>query len=244
MKTPTTGSETMLAHAVAECDAALAEAHQAQRQAEQRLAAAGLTLMHAVAVASAIAKQDRRTRTSCASHIERLLDRGGEIDLEKFQRTLEEQRHLRPASTRALGHAEGLVPSHFRTGGAATVDEDALRRMITNYNETDFNSLGSELSGIDANAFHVVALAFQRVGLSHPEFFGTLFWQDEAAEIEQANALLAKAAETLHSSPTLRRVLAEHYGVVEREEIRGGVRVPLDMTKDLLDAAAARGPRG
>src|SRR5688572_21208193 len=74
----------------------------AAHAAEQRLASAGLDLLRVVGAAAALARSDRRTRTSAVSHVQRLLERGGSIDLDKFERDLEERPHLWPATGRAL----------------------------------------------------------------------------------------------------------------------------------------------
>ena len=236
-----------LTQTVAEADQAVAEARQAQLLADQQLKSAGLKLAHAVEAASAVTKKPRRERVSAVAYVEGFLERGGEVDLTKLGRDLDEAPHRWPATVRALGDLVGpLMTDYLRGAGTVAMDAEALQRLVTGYNEFRFNQLGNELATKGLNIFHLVALGFQRAGVMRPELFGTLDFATEATEIAQTNDVLAKAEKALRNSPALRHVLCVNYGVQEREEIRGGVRVPLDMTRDILDAAAAasRGSRG
>jgi len=221
-----------LASLITDVNAALATA----RQAEQKLAMAGADLMKKVGAAAALTRGDRRARTSAESHVARLFERGGTVDLDKFERDLEDRPHLWGATRRALHRVERehIIDGHWRVGGGPP-EEDNLRRAAAGYSPDEANSLAAELSRGNLNAFHLAALGFRRVGVSHPRLFGTLTHEAEASEIEEALELIAAVAEVFRSSPVLLESGLEAYGVQRRPQV--------DPTGDLIDAAAAEHQR-
>ena len=216
-----------LASLITDVNAALATA----RQAESKLAAAGLDLMKKVGAAAALTRGDRRGRTSAESHIARLFERGGAVDLDKFERDLEDRPHLWGATRRALHRVEHehIIDGWWRNGQPP--EEDNLRRAASGYSLDEANALTAELTRANLNAFHLAALGFRRVGVSHPRLFGTLTYEAEAREIDEALELIAAVAEVFRVSPVLLSAALEAYGVQRRPQV--------DPTGDLIDAAAA-----
>jgi hypothetical protein len=207
----------------------------AAQDAERKLVAAGMELLRRVGTAAALTRSDRRGRTSAASHIARLLELGGTVDLEKFERALAERPHLWPATQRALHRIEHehIIGGWWRNG--FPIEEDQLRRAVVGYSQDDDHALAAECSRAGFNAYHVSALAFQRAAAARPDLFGTLTRSEESEEIAEALDLIQTAGEVIRSSPTMLAALCEEYGVRRR--------VGVDPLPDLIDAAAARAPR-
>jgi hypothetical protein len=221
--------------AVAALAAKVNAALDAVRQAEHEIVAAGRDLMRQVGAAAAMAG-DRRGRTSAASHVARLLERGGEVNLEKFQRDLDERPHLFGATLRARYRIEQekIIDGWWRNGQPAA--EDVLVREAAGYSGDDAAAISAELTRSGRNGFHLAALAFQRVGASRPDLFGRLTWQEEAREIEEANTLVTTASAVICSSPVLLSALCEIYAVEQRPGVN-----PLPS---LIDAALSEHQRG
>src|SRR5262249_22009829 len=124
---------------------------------------------------AAMARGDRRGRTSCESHVTRELERGGPCDLEKFERDLDERPWLFSCCIRALHTIEKKRiggDGHYRCG--TTSDEAALIRDVCEYSSTDEVGLRDELSRSQRNVRHLVALGYLRTGRTGPKLFGVL----------------------------------------------------------------------
>ena len=219
---------TPLTKLAAEVKTALATAH----EAEEKLTRAGLELLKQVGAAAAMTRGDRRGRTSAESHIARLLERAGDVvDLDKFQRDLEERPHLWPATRRALYRIEQehIIAGWWRN--SQPPEEDNLRRAAADYSLDEDTALANELTRAGLNAFHLAGLGFRRAGVAHPELFGTLTYQEEGREIEDALALISSTAELLRDSPALLEAACNSYRVQRRPGV--------DPVPDLIDAATA-----
>src|SRR5262249_33438472 len=144
------------------------------------------------------------------------LERGGPVDLEKFQRDIDERPWLYGCCIRALHTIETkrIPDGHYRNG--TPEDESALIRDVTEYSSSDEVGLRDELSRSQRNVRHLVALGYHRMGLTHPHLFGVLTYQAEAREIEDVNALIAKVAEQFRQSPVLMQSACEAYDVAQR----------------------------
>jgi hypothetical protein len=234
---PTMTKHAPQADPLADVEALVAEADRAldvARRAEATLATAGRALMAKVGAAARIARGDRRTRTSAQSHIERLLDYGGSVDLDKFERDLATRPHLFAAVGRALYHVQDLIIDGTWRAGHPLV-EDQLRRAAADYSQDTDTALVAELSRAGYNAFHLVALAFRRAAAAHPELFGTMSWEAEDAEIKQINAMIETTATMMRASEPLLASLCDAYGVQRRPGV--------DPVPDLVDAAVAQAAR-
>src|SRR5262245_7702393 len=167
------------------------------------LVAAGLESLRATAAVRALALADRRGRTSWESHIKRELSRGGNVDLDKFERDMDERPGLFGCSIRALHTIEvkRILDGHYRLGTPA--EESVLLRDVTEYSEREEMGLRDELSRSGRNVHHLVALGFVRAGRSHPELFGKLTWEAEAHEIAEALALIDKVGAQFRGAPVL-----------------------------------------
>jgi hypothetical protein len=205
--------------------------------AKQQQVAAMRTVLEDGIRAQRIANRDRRVSTSAESHVERHRQLAGhkrsELEFDaptQLERDIESTPGLFEKSLRTLSAAEEhIVRGYWRIGSGPDSEYPALRAVSTDGDMCV--QVQSELARAGYSIFDLLAHAFHRVGIKHPELFGKLTRAEEARQIEQANRDVNDTLELLREFPDPLLDLAGEFGVV--------VQRGTDVARATLDAAVA-----
>ena len=184
----------------------------------------------AVAARHDNATERRLTRISAGAHIERALRLAGRgaADLKTLDKAIAEAPHRFHATRDALYQAERAIETASWRITPPLLEEALLRTLAV---QSDPWTLHAELAEFGWNVYLVLALAFAHMGARAPHLFGKLSVDEEAAQADAANRLVAETLAVLRSMPQIVEELAQRYGV----QVRPG----LDPTNDVFDAALA-----